>query len=338
MLLQNSSSEDDPDIPDEFDCANPAGVVEAADDSAGLSQRLDGCLLDVAALAAHQALLERTIQKSQLGASPLSCGPAVPPTAVGPVSAPAVSAVVEGDEARLRTATLLIEGLVTDRSAEKARADQAEQALILATAAADGASSKASVAVVERDEAVRSAQISESSAAAASNSCAKAVGFIKALQTSEAKLKAESAKRLARLARFKEDVAESLALADHACVERDQALALVRSSVQLLRDAELGAATTAATLARVEADYAAQSELYVSLTVARATLESDHNALLASAVVIMTLRRPSWSAPLRLRGCSLHTRSQTRLWWRVARRRTRRPSSAWRRMLRGNSS
>ena len=63
-------------------------------------------------------------------------------------------------------------------------------------------------------------------------------------------------------------------------------MALVRSSAQLLRDAELGAATTAAKLARVEADYTAHSELFVSLNDSHATLESDHNALLASSVVL----------------------------------------------------
>ena len=47
----------------------------------------------------------------------------------------AESAAAEFLEARLHTATLLIKDLVTDRSAEKARADQAEQALMRATTA-----------------------------------------------------------------------------------------------------------------------------------------------------------------------------------------------------------
>ena len=63
-------------------------------------------------------------------------------------------------------------------------------------------------------------------------------------------------------------------------------LALIRSSSELLRDAERGAASLAAKLASVEAELTIKSDSLTSLTEAHALLESAHNALLASSVAL----------------------------------------------------
>ena len=116
QMLQASSSEDDADE-SELDCTVAHGELVESEDSGDLSQRLDGVVLDLAALAAGQAANDRTLRLLQPGSS--ASDAALPQTFPSPISPPDLSAVVAGLQEKLGWATTTIRDLHTDRSTEQ---------------------------------------------------------------------------------------------------------------------------------------------------------------------------------------------------------------------------